>query len=153
MITELKRLGVLSDAASASSMTGTKITVDGLTFGGADETINDNLKIVQLTGGTITVASDPSAIPLSDKIKDAFGDEIDAAQPQTQTVNIADAVKDNDGEPIRVATVKRGDQWYVSLFYSIADNATHAAGLPNPTAADYITAGRVRLRRRMRSTS
>ena len=43
---------------------------------------------------------------------------------------------ENNGEPIRVATVKRGDNWYVSLFYSIADNATHAAGLPNPTAAD-----------------
>ena len=41
---------------------------------------------------------------------------------------------ENGGEPIRVATVKRGDQWYVSLFYTIADNAVHQAGLPNPTA-------------------
>ena len=45
-------------------------------------------------------------------------------------------MKDNDGEPIRVATVKRGDQWYVSLFYTIADNATHAPACrtrPPPT--------------------
>ena len=102
---------------------------------GTDETINDHLHIVKLTGGTITVASDPSAIPLSESFKQAFGDEIDQAQPQSQTVNIADAVKDNGGDPIRVATVKRGDQWYVSLFYTIADNAVHQAGLPNPTSS------------------
>ncbi len=138
LITELKRLGVLSEAASADSMTGTSISVSGLTFAGADESINDNLHIVQLTGGTITIASDPTKIPLGDKIKNAFGTEIDQAQPQSQTVNIADAVAENGGQPIRVATVKRGDQWYVSLFYTIADNAVHQAGLPNPTVADRI---------------
>ena len=140
IIGELKRLGVLDETASVDSMTGTTISVSGLTYAGADETINDNLRIVQLTGGTITIASDPASIPLSDKIKDAFGSEIDQAQPQSQTVNIADAVAENDGQPIRVATVKRGDQWYVSLFYTIADNAVHQAGLPNPSEADRIAA-------------
>jgi|GEM_PF-1085580 len=140
VITELKRLEVLSPAASADSMTGTKISVSGLTFAGPDETITDNLRIVKLTGGTITISSDPDNIPLSDKIKGAFGDQIDQAQPQSQTVNIADAVAENGGDPIRVATVKRGDNWYVSLFYTIADNAVHQAGLPNPTTADQIPA-------------
>jgi hypothetical protein len=135
IITELKRLEVLSPAASADSMTGTTITVSGLTMDGTDETINDHLHIVKLTGGTITIASDPSAIPLSESFKQAFGDQIDQAQPQSQTINIADAVAKNGGQPIRVATVKRGDQWYVSLFYTIADNAVHQAGLANPTSS------------------
>lgn len=140
IIGELKRLNVLDESASAQSMTGTSFTVSGLTYAGADETINDNLRIVKLTGGTITVASNPGNIPLSNKIKDAFGSEIDQAQPQSETVNIADEVAKNDGEPFRVATVKRGDQWYVSFFYSIADNAVHQAGLSNPTTADHINA-------------
>ncbi len=140
VITELKRLEVLSPAASADTMTGTTITVQGLTFDGAPEVINENLQIVKLTGGTVTVSSDPNNIPLSDKIKDAFGTEIDQAQPQSQTVNIAEAVAENDGKPFRVATVQRGGEWYVSLFYTIADNAVHEAGLPNPTAADAIPA-------------
>ena len=96
------------------------------------------MHIVKLTGGTVSVASDPSSIPLSETFKKPFGSEIDQAQPESQTVNIADAVKENNGEPIRVATVKRGDKWYVSLFYSIADNAVHAAGLPNPTRPQFI---------------
>ncbi|HEY5881107.1 MAG TPA: proline-rich domain-containing protein [Nakamurella sp.] len=140
IITELKRLEVLSPQASADTMTGTKITVKDLTFAGDNEVINDHLQIVKLTGGTITVESNPTDLPLSDKIKDAFGSELDQVQPQSETVNIAEEVADNDGEPFRIATVKRGDQWYVSFFYSVADNATHAAGLPNPTAADAIAA-------------
>ena len=138
VITELKRLDVLSSAASTDAMTGTKISVQNLTMDPATETINPNLQIVKLTGGTITVSSDPGNLPLSDKIKSAFGSAIDQAQPQSQTVNIADAVAKNDGKPIRVATVQRNGQWYVSLFYTIADNAVHAAGLPNPTEADRI---------------
>ena len=138
IIGELKRLEVLSPEAAADTLTGTKISVSGLTFDGTDEVINENLRIVKLTAGTITVASDPNAIPLSDAFKEQFGSEIDQAQPQSQTVNIADAVAENDGQPIRVATVQRDGKWYVSLFYSIADNAVHEAGLANPTAADYI---------------
>src|SRR4029079_5182064 len=88
IITELKRLEVLSPAASTDSMTGTTITVSNLTMDGTDETINDHTRIVTLTDGTVTIASDPSAIPLSDSFKQAFGDEIDQAQPQSQTVNI-----------------------------------------------------------------
>jgi hypothetical protein len=137
---ELKRLNVLSSAASTDTLTGTTISVSGITMDGANETINDNVQIVKLTGGTITVSSDPNSIPLSDSFKQAVGAEIDQAQPQSQTINIADAVAENNGDPIRIATVKRDGKWYVSLFYSIADNAAHSAGLPSPTAADQIPA-------------
>ncbi len=140
IISELKRLNVLTSDASAEQLTGTKITVSGLTYAGDNEVINDHLQIVKLTGGTITVQSSPAELPLSDKIKDALGSEIDQVQPQSETVNIADQVAENGGEPFRIATVQRDGKWYVSLFYSVADNATHAAGLPNPTAADAIAA-------------
>ncbi len=139
VLTELKRLDVLGPSASANSLTGTSITVSGLTVDPTDETINENLRVVKLTGGTITLASNPDQLPLSDKIKSKFADQISQAQPQSQTVNIADAVA-RSGGPIRIATVQRGGEWYVSLFYSIADNAAHQAGLPNPTAADKIPA-------------
>jgi len=138
VITELKRLDVLSDAATADSMTGTTISVSGVTYDPNEEVINDRVHIVKLTGGTISVSSDPSKIPLSQTMTDAFGSEIDQAQPESQTINIADAVAENNGEPIRVATVQRDGKWYVSVFYSIADNAVHAAGLANPTQADVI---------------
>jgi len=139
VLSELKRLDVLGPSASATSLTGTTVSVSGLTFDPAEETINENLHVVKLTGGTVTIATNPDQLPLSDKIKSKFADQISQAEPQSQTLNIADAVSSNGG-PIRIATVQRGGAWYVSLFYSIADNATHQAGLPNPTAADRIPA-------------
>ena len=140
VITELKRLDVLKSDASVETLTGTKITVKDLGFAGAPEVVNDHLQIVKLNSGTITVDSDASNLPLSDSFKSTFGSELNQVQPQSQTVNIADEVAKNNGEPFRVATVQRDGKWYVSFFYSIADNATHAAGLPNPTAADAIAA-------------
>jgi hypothetical protein len=140
IINELKRLEVLNSNASADTLTGTKITVKDLAFAGEPEQINDHLQIVKLNAGTITVDSNASDLPLSDSFKDAFGAELDQVQPQTQTVNIADEVAKNGGEPFRIATVQRDGKWYVSFFYSIADNATHAAGLPNPTTADAVAA-------------
>ena len=50
------------------------------------ETINDQVQIVKLTGGTVTIASDPNNIPLSDTFKEQFGAEIEQAQPESQTV-------------------------------------------------------------------
>lgn len=138
IITELKRLEVLKSDASVDTLTGTKITVKDLGFAGAPEVINDHLQIVKLNTGTITVESDAANLPLSDSFKQTFGSQLDQVQPQSRTVNIADEVAKNKGEPFRVATVQRDGKWYVSFFYSIADNATHKAGLPNPTAADAI---------------
>jgi len=140
IITELKRLEVLKSDASVDTLTGTKITVKDLAYAGDPEVINDHLQIVKLNAGTITVESNASDLPLSDSFKNTFGTQLDQVQPQSQTVNIADQVAENGGEPFRIATVERDGKWYVSFFYTIADNATHAAGLSNPTAADAIPA-------------
>ena len=85
------------------------------------------------------MASDPANIPLTETFKSEFAHELAQAQPQSETVNIADAVADNGG-PIRVATVKRGNDWYVSLFYTIADTWAQESGAGNPTSADVIPA-------------
>ncbi len=138
MIKELQRLEVLSSAASVDSMTGTQITVEDLTYG-QTITVNDHVNIVELTGGRVTLNSDPANIPLTDTFQSEFAQELAEAQPQSETVNIADAVADNGG-PIRVATVKRGNDWYVSLFYTIADTWAQESGAGNPTSADVIPA-------------
>lgn len=140
VIGQLKRLGVLSDAASADSMTGTTISVSGLTYDGTPEQVTNNVQVVKLTGGTITYQSDLSQAPISDKVRNAFGDVIDQGQPQSGTIQIADLVAENDGKPFRLATVQRDGEWYVSLFYTIADNAVHQSGVGNPTPGDAIPA-------------
>ena len=134
-LTELKRLEILQPSASATSLTGSKITVTGLTYGATDQ-ISDHEQVVTLTGGTVTVTSDPSQLPITDKIKNVAGTAL-AAAPETKTYKIADEVK-KLGHPIRIATVNRDGKWYPSLFYTAADYWAQSEKIGNPTTADYI---------------
>lgn len=132
IISELKRLQILREDAVADAMSGTKITMSNVTYEEGVETITDKVSVVKLTGGTVTVTSTPDQLPYTDKIKSAFDEELAALQPQTETFQIQDAVADLGG-PIRIATVRRGDQWYPSFSYSVLDNWAHQAGVGNPT--------------------
>lgn len=136
-LTELKRLQILSPSATATSLTGSKITVTGLTYGPDPDQINDHLTVVKLTGGTVTVTSDLSQLPLTDKIKNAAGRSLDKLKTQTRTYDIADQVR-KVGHPIRIATVNRDGKWYPSLFYTAADYIAQETKVGNPTAADFI---------------
>ncbi len=139
ILSELKRLQIVNASASASDLTGSTITVAGLTYDNNPEQVNDHVSVVKLTGGTITVVSDPSKLPITDKIKNAAGDKLTDMQPTSRTVNIADEVR-KMGHPIRISTVKRDGKWYPSLFYTAADYWAQGKSTGNPTAADFIPA-------------
>lgn len=134
ILSELKRLQIINADASAQTLSGSNVTIKDIKFDTSKaETVNDHVTIEMLTAGTITLKSDPSKLPFTDKIKKAMGPELSKAQAQTadKTINIADEVA-KMGHPIRIATVKRGDKWYPSLFYTIADNWLQDAQRSNP---------------------
>lgn len=135
-LTQLKRLDILQPSATATSITGSTITVTGLTYGSAPDQINDHITVVKLTGGTVTVTTDPAKLPVTDKIKAVAGTAL-ARPAKTQTYQIADEVK-KLGHPIRIATVDRNGKWYPSLFYTAADYWAQQSKVGNPTAADFI---------------
>ncbi|GAA2002257.1 hypothetical protein JL107_01845 [Nakamurella flavida] len=145
ILDEMKRLEIIKSDVEPNSLTGSTITVSGLTYGATTTPQPDHLAFVEVTGGTLTVTSDPSKVPFTDKIdtalSDALGPQWDEMQgsAQTQTVNIADATQEL-GHPLRIATVMRDGEWYPSVFYTVAGLATDAAGLAQPTAADTIPA-------------
>ncbi|WP_353647486.1 hypothetical protein ABLG96_11275 [Nakamurella sp. A5-74] len=122
-LAELKRLGVLNENASASA-SGASIKTEGITFDPAGQrTINDHLQVVAITGGKITLNGvNPADLPFSDKVKAALAKaKIELPSSGPRTFDIAELVK-KAGEPIQVVTVKRGDKWYTSLFYTLAEN-------------------------------
>ncbi|MEU6641604.1 flagellar basal body protein FliL [Saccharomonospora sp. NPDC046836] len=124
---ELKRLGVVKPDADPRNLTGLEIQTANLTFDESQaEQVNDHLTITKLTGGTITVTADLSALPFADEYLDAIMADAGVTSPEegrrTQTVDIGEVVRAG-GEPLRIATVKVGDEWYPSLFYSVADYA------------------------------
>jgi hypothetical protein len=139
-IGELKRINVLQPNADPKNVTAVKTSIKALVFA-PTVPVNDHEQIVQLTGGTVTIAGDASKIPFTkDFVNALFPHGLPTGTSSTSTVDIAQAVQANGGEPIRVAAEKVGGRWYPSLFYTIADNAAHSSGLGTPTAGDYVAA-------------
>jgi len=128
---ELKRLKILDESADPKALSGLQITTANLTFDeAAAEQVNDHVTITKLTGGTITITSDPAKLPLGGDLKD----QVPSAKPDVETIDIAEEVRDS-GEPVRLATVKVDGEWYPSLLYTIADYALKDAGQKWPSTS------------------
>ncbi len=133
-VDKLKQLHVVKSETNLNSVSAAGFTAHNLTYAAKTVTINDHVQIVQLTGGTIDVRGDAAKLFTS-----RFLDVVDANSAQlsqTSHVDIAAAVRSSGG-PIRIATVKVGDRWYPSLFYTMADQASNHA---TPRASDAIAA-------------
>ena len=111
-IDNLKRLEVLDDTASLGKVRGLDIEFDNVEVTAEETNVNDITNIV-VTGDS-TVSIDGAAVPIGDLLIDeAFGGD----RP------------DMDGEPQdeavswNMTTVERGGRWYLSLFYSIAEDS------------------------------
>ncbi|MGH3992966.1 MAG: flagellar basal body protein FliL, partial [Pseudonocardiaceae bacterium] len=118
---ELKRLEVVKRDAKPEQITGVAFKAEALVFDdAAEEKVNDHLSITKLVDGTITVSSDWSKVPLTERfLQKAFPDGLPSGE--TKTYDVSDEIAENDGRPVRIATVKVDGEWYPSLFYSIAD--------------------------------
>ncbi|MCP3802199.1 hypothetical protein NLX83_23300 [Allokutzneria sp. A3M-2-11 16] len=117
---EMKRLEVLRADADALKMSG---GVKAEEIGFADEPeekVTDRISVVKLVKGRVSLTSDPAQAPYTEKFLKLMEGTPGASVSQTSTVDIADVVR-RTGKPVRIATVKVGDSWYPSLYYSLAD--------------------------------
>lgn len=137
ILDQLKRNDVIRQDADLSHVAGVHAHASGLTYGRTIR-INNRVRIVQLTGGRISIDADAAQLPFS-------SDFIDVVAPQglsgrgQSTVDLAEEVR-RTGHPIRIATQQVDGGWYPSLLYTIADNWATSAGLPPPSPADRVAA-------------
>ncbi len=121
MTKEMKRLEILKPEADPNKMSGVEFKSENIKFDeAAAEKVNDHLTISKLTEGKITITSDISKVPLTDKLMDAIGDKVSLTKSETKTYDISAEVKKR-GKPIGIASIKVGDKWYPSAFYTIAN--------------------------------
>jgi hypothetical protein len=139
-VNQLKRLKVLNQSADPGKVAGVEIKSSGLTFDSSDDVVNDRVRVVKVTGGTITLNSDASRIPYTKEFLDAAFPDGDAPTgTNTDSVDFAKEAKDS-GEPVRIAVQKVGGKWYPSLMYTLIDSYNREENNSNPTAADSIPA-------------
>jgi hypothetical protein len=129
MTEEFKRLEVYKSDADPSQIHGAEVKTSELKYdeSGAEQ-VNDHLTITKLVGGKLILDSDVSKLPFTERfLEAAFPRGQASAKPEHEEIDIAEATR-NGKEPIRIATVKVDDQWYPSLFYTIADYALLNSG-------------------------
>lgn len=137
-ISQAKRLHILKPEADGSRIPGLNVKASNLAFDENDETVNDHVKIVKLTGGSVTVNGDLTKVPFTDEyLKAAFPNGMPVTTAVSQTVDLA-ALDRKNGAPVRLAAVRVNGKWYPSLLYTIADSIVRGTGGSNPTPADYV---------------
>jgi hypothetical protein len=137
---QLKKNDVIRPDADLSKVGGVTVNATGLTFAAKTISINDNVQIVQLTGGKIALSGDAAKAPFtSDFLQAVAPGGLSANTNGSQTLDIGSVVR-SSGKPIRIAVQRSGGKWFPSLLYTIADNATTDSGLSAPPASARIPA-------------
>jgi hypothetical protein len=136
-IAQLKRLNVLKSDADPSKVAAVTFHASGLTFADRTTTVNDHVRIVTVTGGTLRVSADASRVPLTAAfVAAAFGKNAPTGT-SVKTANLAELAR-TEGSPLMIATQQVNGRWYPSLFYTIAQNAAVKAGLGSPDPGQRI---------------
>ncbi len=131
MVDQLKRLQILADDFDLSSIGGVQLSVSDLQL--SEDQLADGVTAVTIEGGRTRGSIDPAAFPFGDFIRDHVDvDSLDSSRSS------GDLVDETDGEPPVIVTLQEGGKWYVSLWFSIAENARVAAGADLPDFANPI---------------
>lgn len=116
-----KRLEIVSADIDPAAAGFLDIAVDGLTY--SVETTGPGLRYVTTTGGTISAPTSPEVPP--GPLWDAF--DLEPPAPDLTRIDT-----DLEAEPMKMAVVELDGSWYVSLWYSAAEQARREAGLAFP---------------------
>ena len=113
IVGELNRLEVLKDA-DLGKISGLELHVDDLKL--TTDRLGDGVARIKIAGGTGSYRVEVAKLPLGRFVRDLLGDSNNEVNSGSDSLK---STSDNDF----VATVRRGDRWYVSIGYSIAEQA------------------------------
>ncbi|MEZ5236656.1 MAG: hypothetical protein R2749_28775 [Acidimicrobiales bacterium] len=129
-LAELKRIGVLADGAALDGITGLDINVTGYRLSSRE--VADTVANVTVSGATVDGSYDLQQLPLGSVLVDVvFGGEV----PDER-----DSSTGEEADDLTLTTVRDGDGWHVSLWYSVAEAARDQAGLPAPPFGNGVAA-------------
>lgn len=119
--TELGRLGILRPDLDLNDLPGLDVEFTNLELRSRE--LKDGLAAVEIIGGRSTYRVDPATSPLGEFVRDLL--------PKSAFASIRGS-DDLADEEVVFATVKEGDDWYVSFFYTLAESARRSSNLSYP---------------------
>lgn len=125
-VDELTRLDVLDDDIDLSALEGIDLTLAG--FEPRVERPGNGLAHIYLGTGTIAGEIDVAALPLGQLVLDRLDPE--------QAVFTDEGQETTDPTSTPLVAVERDGRWYLSLWYTVAENARRELDLPLPDPFD-----------------
>jgi hypothetical protein len=119
LISELTRLEVLTDDASLDDLNGFDITLADRNVLVETTNVDDIVNITMNADATATI--DGEELPIGRLITDTFGDEVDMGELDTTESGLDFAFP--------MTAVENDGRWYISAFYTTAENARKSAGI------------------------
>ncbi len=112
LVDDLSKLGVLSDDADLSSISGLEITLSDMDYEAVETNVDDITDV--LVSGNIEASVNGEELPVGDLVIDRF---LDGERPDV------DESDSGDFEDAMITTVEQDGRWYVSVGYTIAEYA------------------------------
>ncbi|MGE0796397.1 MAG: hypothetical protein AB7H43_09540 [Acidimicrobiia bacterium] len=134
LVTELTRLEVLGEV-DLDDLGAYRLEFDDLQLDA--EIRSDDLAFVRITGGRAEYSFDPADLPLGPFLASLFG-PVESSGPTTGSSELRS--DDPGGQDDGVVTVKRDGTWYVSLGYTLAEQARVEAGVSIDDLGDGVEA-------------
>lgn len=128
VIDELVRLEVLADDFDVSAIGGIDFEFRDLDL--RTERVGADVANVVVESGVFDGTYDADELPLGPLVLDRVSEDWLAS---------SDTTSDADPGDLMLTTVERDGRWYLSLWYSVAENAREALDAPFPDADDRLT--------------
>jgi len=122
---ELVRLNVLSPEFDLTALNGVDLRFDNVTL--RSVSVRSDVAQVFIDGGSTRASIDVAKLSLGAIITD---------HAPAEWLTFSDSVARPIASSTPIAVVKRSGRWYVSLWYTVAENARISAGKPMPVIAD-----------------
>jgi hypothetical protein len=130
LVSQLERLGILGKL-DLGNVNAYKLKIDGLQLD--PQTRRADLAFVKITGGTANYSFDPANLPLGSFLTGMLGPMAAASAPSSGSTNLASA------SDAGLITVKQDGHWYVSIGYTLAEQARTAAGVSLDALGQRVT--------------
>jgi hypothetical protein len=129
VVEELIRLEVFDDSLDLASVDGIDLEFDDVEI--RTDEVRPGLAHLFIVGGTASTALDGAAVPYGSLITDRVDrDDLAIEERQTEEMSPSD---------LPIVAVERNGRWYLSLWYTAAENARLEAGQPLPSPSDRLS--------------
>ncbi|MEZ5245917.1 MAG: hypothetical protein R2707_12535 [Acidimicrobiales bacterium] len=129
VVEELIRLEVFDDSLDLAAVDGIDVEFDDVEVR-VDE-VRPGVAHLFIVGGTASTALDGAAVPFGSLVTDRVdGDDLAIEQRQSSEMSPSD---------LPIVAVERDGRWYLSLWYTVAENARLETGRPMPASSDRLT--------------